>query len=144
VGAQAAPLRVVLDTNVVVSVLVFRGGRLGALRSAWQRRAILPLVDAATVAELVRALAYPKFRLGEPEIHALLGEYLPWTETVAPGRAVRGLPRCKDPDDQKFLELAARGRADLLVTGDAALLRLVGATQFEIAEPSTLLVRLNP
>lgn len=142
-GAQTAPLRVVLDTNVVLSALLFRGGRLGSLRAAWQRGEIRPLIDRDTASELVRALAYPKFGLDQAAIEALLGEYLPAAETVAPGRTPPGLPRCADADDQKFVNLAARGKADALVTGDAALRRLAATARFEILEPAALIARLN-
>jgi predicted nucleic acid-binding protein len=55
--------RVVLDTNVVVSALVFGTGRLAEMRIAWQGERLLPLVSKATVEELLRVLAYPKFQL---------------------------------------------------------------------------------
>ena len=57
-----------------------------------------------------------------------------------------GLPRCKDRDDQKFLELAARCAADLLVTKDKALLRLRGRTTlgFRILKPAAASVLLPP
>lgn len=47
------------------------------------------------------------------------------------------LPRCKDRDDQKFLELAARCQVDILVSKDKALLRLKGRTtlDFRIMQP---------
>ena len=61
------PVRAVLDTNVVLSGLVFRGGAAGQLRLAWQRGRVLPLVSTATVQELIRVLAYPKFRLSKAE-----------------------------------------------------------------------------
>ena len=57
------PPRVVLDTNAVLSALVFGKGPTAQLRSAWQRGDFVPLVSTATVQELVRVLAYPKFRL---------------------------------------------------------------------------------
>ena len=55
--------RAVLDTNVVLSALVFAGGAAARLRHAWQTRALLPLVSTATIRELIRVLAYPKFKL---------------------------------------------------------------------------------
>ena len=64
---MTSPLRVVLDTNVVLSALVFGGGFAGQARVAWQAGAIQPLASTATVQELVRVLAYPKFRLTQAE-----------------------------------------------------------------------------
>ena len=57
------PPRVVVDTNVVLSALVFAGGRLETLRCAWQSGQYVPLASSHTVSELIRVLAYPKFRL---------------------------------------------------------------------------------
>jgi predicted nucleic acid-binding protein len=57
-------LRVVLDTDTVLSALLFPEGRLAWLRDAWTCGSVLPVVCIATVRELIRALAYPKFELG--------------------------------------------------------------------------------
>ena len=62
-SADQRPPRVVLDTNVVLSALVFRKGTTARLRAAWQGGHCLPLVSAATAQELMRVLSYPKFRL---------------------------------------------------------------------------------
>ena len=63
---------------------------------------------------------------------------------VAAGEAP-ALPRCKDRDDQKFLELAARSNADILVSKDKALLKLRGRTKlaFQIVKPAVLSARLQ-
>lgn len=123
---MTAPPRVVLDTNVVLSALVFAQGRLAPVRHAWQQERCSPLVSAATVAELIRALAYPKFRLSGEERQELLADYLPYCVTVRmPARAPR-TPACRDPFDLPFLQLAVAGKADYLVTGDRDLLALNG------------------
>ena len=57
------PPRVVLDTHVVLSALLFGGGPAGRVRAGWQEGRFVPLVSTATAQELVRVLAYPKFRL---------------------------------------------------------------------------------
>lgn len=82
-----------------------------------------PLVSQATVDELVRVLAYAKFQLGRGEIEALLGDYLPFAEVIEVSDHPSA-PRCRDPDDQMFVDLALQGNADVLVTGDAALLEM--------------------
>ena len=71
--------RVVLDTNVVLSALVFAQGRLAVVRYAWQSGRCQPLVSPATASELVRALAYPKFGLSADEQRELLADYLPYS-----------------------------------------------------------------
>ncbi len=138
-GAGTERLRVVLDTNTVVSALVFAQGRLAWLRIAWQSGRILPLVSRATTEELIRVLAYPKFRLEPQEIEALLEEYLPYVEVVPEaGEISDPLPPCRDPADRPFLELAQAGHAQALVTGDSDLLTLAGATPFAILHPAEL------
>lgn len=124
---NAAP-RAVLDTNVVVSALVFGGGPAARLRRAWQGGAVLPLVSTATVQELIRVLAYPKFKLDAQDQQELLADYLPWAEVVSVPEPPPRVPECRDPHDLPFLHLAAAGRADVLVTEDADLLALATAT----------------
>jgi putative PIN family toxin of toxin-antitoxin system len=131
--------RVVLDTNCVVSALLFEHGRMAWLRRAWQREAIIPLADQATLRELIRVLGYPRFSLTPADQHALLGEYLPWVETVAdtPSRA---WPNLADPNDAPFLDLAAAAQAQYLVSGDADLLQLAATvTHVRIVSPAGLL-----
>ena len=130
-------MRVVLDTNTVLSALVFPRGRLTWIRDYWASREIVPLISRETSEELIRALAYPKFALAEEEIEALLGAYLPYVETVKVGsKGPKDLPRCRDPGDQKFLLLAAKGKAEVLVSGDRAPLELSGRTPFGIETPA--------
>ena len=131
--------RVVLDTNVVVSALVFGAGRLAEMRIAWQGKRFLPLVSKATVEELLRVLRYPKFQLTQQERESLLGDYLPWcTVVTGRGRAPR-IPGCPDVHDLPFLQLASMGRARAFVTGDKALLRLDGRWGFPILDPARFL-----
>ena len=126
-------MRVVLDTNTVISVLVFPRGRLAWMRPLWTAGRILPLVCSVTARELIDALAYPKFKLDEREIPTLLAAYLPFTETIdVSADAMVDVPLCRDPDDQKFLRLAAIGRADVLVSGDRAILELKEPVPFAI------------
>ena len=118
--------RVVLDTNVALSALVFAQGRLGALRQAWHAARCRPLLSQATAAELMRALAYPKFKPSADEQQELLADYLPYCSIVPmPARPPR-TPQCRDPFDVPFLLLAVAGKADYLVSGDRDLLVLAG------------------
>lgn len=128
---MTAPLRAVLDTNVVLSALVFAGGVAGRVRRAWHAGEVLPLVSAATVQELVRVLAYPKFRLTPIEQNELLADYLPYTEAVRVPEPPPVVPACRDAQDAPFLQLAVAGKAQLLVSGDRDLLAI--AAEFERA-----------
>lgn len=122
--------RVVLDTNCVVSALVFASGRFSTLRQRWQSQQVTPLASHDTVSELLRVLAYPKFKLSPGEQQTLLGDYLPWVETVQVHMRPNDLPPVRDDHDVMFLALARTARADALVTGDGDLLAV--RAQFEI------------
>lgn len=117
-------LRVVHDTNVAVSALLFRAGRLAWLRDAWAAGSVVPVVCGSTIAELEQVLSYPRFALDADDVTALLTAYLERAEKRPnPGAAVR-VPRCRDKDDRVFLRLAYAAGADALVTGDADLIAL--------------------
>jgi putative PIN family toxin of toxin-antitoxin system len=124
--ASARPPKVVLDTNLVLSALVFTQGRLTSLRQAWQEKRIKPLASSATIAELIRVLGYPKFKLSLAEQQELLGDYLPYCELVAIPDPPPETPQCRDAFDVPFLQLSIAGKAEALITGDKDLLSLVG------------------
>ena len=117
-------VRVVLDTNVVLSALVFRGGAAAQVRQAWQGGQVLPLASTTTVRELVRVLAYPKFRLSQAEQDELLADYLPYAETVRITQPPPKVPDCRDVLDLPFMHLAVVGKAQVLVSGDRDLLAI--------------------
>ncbi len=124
--------RWVLDTNVALSALIRPGGMAGRLRLAWQARLFVPLTDKGTAGELIRVLAYPKFRSTAMEQHELLADYLPWTEAVRLPEPPPAVPPCRDPDDMRFLQLAYAAKADALVSGDADLLTLASASRIKV------------
>lgn len=108
------------DTNVVVSALVFAGGRTAWLRRAWAGGVLVPIVSRATTSELLRVLAYPKLGLTPDDRTQLLGDYLPFAETwssVPPPAHVRAA----DPNDQPFIDLWMASAAEAIVSGDAHL-----------------------
>ena len=140
---MTGPPRVVLDTNVVLSALVFGGGPAARIRRAWQGGGCVPLVSTATVQELIRVLAYPKFRLSDEGREHLLADYLPWAATVAMPARPPATPPCRDPFDVPFLELAAAGRASMLVSGDRDLLSLADQPRYRILTPADFLASLQ-
>ncbi len=142
--------RVVLDTNVVISCVVFRSGRLHGLRNAWQQGSLTPVVSQKTSSELMRVLTYAKFKLTKTQIENALAQYIPHAEIAGQESSQRSfahLPVCRDPKDQMFLELAYEANVDALVTGDADLLELDDPFgrhfHFRIITPQTLLDQLN-
>lgn len=122
----AGPLPVVIDTNLVLSALVFAQGHVTPLRQAWQKERIQPLVSRVTAAELIRVLAYPKFKLTPEEQQELLTDYLPCCKTIKIPEPPPRTPPCRDAFDVPFLQLALAGKAKALITGDKDLLDLAG------------------
>ena len=97
-------IRVILDTNVVVSALLF-GGQPERLLDLWKKGKILPLCSKEIIDEYLKVLSYPKFQLTEEEVSYLLTqEILPWFEVV---EVPEGKPYVEaDPEDDKFISLS--------------------------------------
>lgn len=139
--SATAKARVVFDTNVVLSALLFTHGRLSWMVGHWQTGDCLPLVSRTTAAELAGILAYPKFRLSAEEQLEALANYVPFCEAVEIAKSCPVL--CRDAKDQMLLDLAQSGRADMLVTGDEDLLALAGQTEFVIETPEEYRRRIS-
>lgn len=118
-------VRVVLDTNVLLSLFVFADSRYARLREWLESGDWLALTDERCLGEFRRVLAYPMFSLDASAQAAAFRTYACLAESVPPTSGLNVLlPLCTDGDDQKFLEVARDGRAKWLVTSDKALLRL--------------------
>jgi putative PIN family toxin of toxin-antitoxin system len=112
-------IRVVLDTNVLISALLFKG-ELSRIVGLWQKGKIVPIISKETFDELRAVLEYPKFSLTAAEIKSLIErEILPFFEVVNVGEHVRGA--CRDPGDDKFISCAISANAGFIVTGDKDL-----------------------
>jgi putative PIN family toxin of toxin-antitoxin system len=133
-------MRIVLDTNVLVSALLHPGRTpdlaLGAARAA----GAVILVDARVEAEYREVLGRSKFRAVDPARRdALVAEVLASSERVAAGRPT-DFPML-DPDDRAFVEVALAGRADAVVTGNGR--HYPEGMGFAVLSPAALLVRLK-
>lgn len=134
-------IRGVLDTNTLISALLFSGTASRPV-SLWQSRRITVLVSKEILQEYLRVLAYPKFQLGDHEIRALVEEeLLPFAETIRVRRRLAVVRR--DPEDDKFLECAVAGRAEYLVTGDRDLRELGSYRGITILTVGEFLERMN-
>jgi len=128
---------VVIDTNVLVSALLF-GGVPGKLIPLWKERVVQPKASKEMIEEYIRVLAYPKFQLSEEEIKFLLHyEILPYFELV---KIKEGpILVVKDPSDDKFIRCAQASGARIIISGDQHLLRLSPYRQMQILSPSDFL-----
>jgi predicted nucleic acid-binding protein len=114
----------VLDTNVVLDLLHFDDPTTRPLLLALESgRARCGVIDA-TFGEWRRVLDYPDFELDPARQTALVARYRELSTMVEKDEAIAGLPRCSDPDDQKFIELAAASGAVALISKDRAVLKL--------------------
>ena len=97
-----------------------------------------------TALELLRVLAYPKFRLQPADRDRLLEDLLPWSESWT-GPLARSTIHVRDPDDQVFLDLALAAATPVLVSGDADLLALQEVVApLQIMKPSDFQAWLAP
>ena len=138
--------RVVLDTNCLISALLFSRGVLGQLRSLWQEKRFIPLLCTSTVKELIRVLAYPKFKLTPDDIQELLGDILPWAEIVELTFSQQDVPyleHLRDPKDADFILLAEQEKVAVLVSGDKHLLELKDYASIPIMLPIEFLEALK-
>ena len=136
-------LRLVLDTNVVLDLYHWANTDAVPIMAALEGGRIECFADERTLDELQRVLTYPQLKMTPAMMVERYQRYSSLVQLVPAGEAPH-LPRCKDRDDQKFLELAARCGANILVSKDKALLKLRGRTTlgFQIMKPaaaSTLL-----
>lgn len=115
--------RVVVDTNVLISALLAPGGKPAEVMRQLAGSEATLLLSRVTFLELASRLGRPKFdRYRTPE---QMDRYLEWladlAEWVKPSIRISD---CRDPDDNRFLEVLVAGEGDVLITGDSDLLEL--------------------
>ena len=131
--------RVVLDTNVLISgFLSTTSTPARAVQHAISSGQLLASTD--TLRELMAKLLSPKFDRYVPRERrdALLLRLAPLIEIV---EVVQRIQASRDPDDDKFLEVAINGRADVVVSGDGDLLNLNPSRGITILAPADYLDR---
>jgi len=138
---QIKVIPVVIDTNVIISALLF-GGTPGRLIDLWKEGRIQIFVCKEIIDEIMRVLAYPRFQLSEKEINYLLYyEILPYSEIVE----IRSGPEIisQDPSDDKFIRCAKAAGANVIISGDKHLLSLKTFKKIEIFTPASFLKTLD-
>lgn len=128
--------RFVLDTNVVISSILFPGSVVHRAMLRAQTGRIL--ASDATALELIEVLNRPRFDgYIEASIRqALAEEYVNASELIQIPFPIRA---CRDPRDDKFLEVALHGRANVIITGDQDLLVLHPLQEIAILTPAKFL-----
>jgi len=139
---QAGRPRLVLDTHVWLDWLVFEDPGVIRIRNAVGTGRAEVYIDAVCEEELVRVLArgFAKRTVDAAAQAACLASCRRLArriDSAAPEAARAGLPRCGDPDDQKFLEAALAANAQFLITKDRKLLALARKSlPFSIVTPA--------
>jgi predicted nucleic acid-binding protein len=123
--------RVVLDTNVCLDLFVFGDPRCAVLRADLEEGRLEAVTNQACRGEWLAVLAYPALALGEAVRERAIAAFDAQVREVADLASTVHLPRCADPDDQKFLLLAATAGARWLLSRDRALLVLARRLQRE-------------
>jgi putative PIN family toxin of toxin-antitoxin system len=133
-------MRVVLDTNVLVSATLIRQGNEDRILRAWQGGAFELVISPRIIDEIGRVLFHEKLRkfrwMTEKEVGSLL-ESLAQESVLVPGR-VR-IKACRDPDDDKFVASTFEAKAKYVVTGDKDLLSLKSFKGIQLITPASFL-----
>lgn len=136
-------MRVLLDTNVIVSGLLNAASPPGQLLAAWQDGEFVLVGSNAQLDELRRVLGYDRLRsrIGAQQAADVLDNFGAAAELVEAGEPVDLSP---DPDDNVILAIAIAGRADLIVSGDKGdMLALREAAGIPIVDPAEAARRLG-
>ncbi|HEY5460310.1 MAG TPA: putative toxin-antitoxin system toxin component, PIN family [Deferrimonas sp.] len=142
-GASPRVIRAVLDTNVILSALLF-GGRLEGLHRAWRAGRLRLVLSRETTDELLRVMAYPRFRLTHAEITFLFDtELLPFADVVELPAPKSDEHWSRDSEDDKFIRCAQAGKVVRLITGDDDLLSLKRVGKVAILSPAEFLGALE-
>lgn len=140
-------MKLVLDTNVVIDWLVFDDAYLASFREQVRARAVQIVTHPPALQELRRVLGYPELKLNAARQAAVLEQYsalvVSFESDVEPPP---GFPRCRDPDDNPFLQLAWQAGARALVSRDKAVLKLARRARkfgFEIFDVPQMVAALS-
>lgn len=139
-------MRIVLDTNIIVSRFLTPHGRVARIVALWEQGALDILTSEVILSEYLRVLNYPRLRpvhrLTDAQLVEIDEAFREFTELVEPDETPAVV--ADDPDDDHFLACADSGGADCLVTGDPHLLKLGFYKDIPILLPADFLQRYFP
>jgi putative PIN family toxin of toxin-antitoxin system len=137
-------MRAVVDTNVLVRALIKPHGTVGPVLLRLRHGEYTLLYAGSLLEELVDVLNRPrireKYQLTDLDIQAVVSLILLRGEVVVPEERITA---CRDPKDDKFLEVAVAGKADVIVSGDQDLLVLHPFAGIPIVPPAAFLQMLD-
>jgi predicted nucleic acid-binding protein len=143
---EGRPPRVVLETSIVLSALMFGGPTATRLRRAWRHGFCRPMVDDRTLMDLRHQIAATSLGLSLVEQQKMMGEYLPYVLRVQAREGGGGGSGSPEPAGLLFVQLALAGQAHLLISSDASLLAMGDRLPFQVLalEPFLDWLRQSP
>lgn len=136
-------MRVVLDTNVIISRFLTPNGSVARIVGLWEDGAFELIVSEAILAEYSQVLRYPRLRaihrLADGQLDEIDDAFRELTELVEPNEVPEVVE--DDPDDDHLLACSMSGKVDCLVTGDRHLLKLGSYNGIPILTPADFLAR---
>lgn len=137
-------MRVVVDTNILIRALIMPHGTVGPVLLRLRQSEYTLLYAQSLLEELIDVLNRPrirtKYNLTQDDIKAVVALILLRGEAIEPKRTIT---ICRDPKDNKFLEVAVAGKADVIVSGDEDLLVLHPFEDIPIVQPRIFLELLD-
>lgn len=133
-------MRIVCDTNVILSGLLFGGSCRTIIRLVSEGR-LDGFTSSALMTELEGVLLRPKFGLATNQVGAIVDLVRQTFVSVSPREAITAV--ADDPDDDAVLEAATAAAADVVVSGDEHLLRLGEFHGIRIVSPAGLVAELR-
>jgi uncharacterized protein len=138
-------MRVVLDTNILVSRFLVPGGNPGRIIRHWEAGAFELLVSEAILAECRRVLGYPriqkKYKYSNDEADTYVAGLRRLATVIRPDEVLTAV--AADPDDNRIIECAAAGDANYIVSGDSHLRDLGSYAGIQILTPTAFLLLLE-
>jgi putative PIN family toxin of toxin-antitoxin system len=138
-------MRVVLDTNVVVSSLLKTHSPLAELLTQAEKLTFDVLISESIQREYKRVIKRPKFHsylgLSDDDVDSLVDRLFSRALLVTDIHPIRAVS--DDPNDDKFIECAVAGGADAIVSGDKHLLALQSYEEIRILTPAQFVAMLD-
>ena len=129
--------KIVLDTNVIVSGILFGGNPRGVIQSVIEGRSIL-YISTPILEEIEAVLLRPKFKLNASIVRNLVYEIEQISIFAESKKAINIVK--KDPDDNKFIECAIASNSEFIISGDVHLLEIKKYRKIKIITPQEYLM----
>lgn len=138
-------MRVVIDTNVIISRFLSPHGTPASILACWEHGLFELIVTDAILAEYLRVLSYDRLRahhgMTPDEIAQVVEGFRSFGALVEPPETITTI--IDDPSDNRFLEAAVAGHSDYIVSGDPHLLRVGEYRGIQILQPAAFLAMLR-